>query len=230
MVNINLKVNLPPKEDPSKKPKKTVVINWGWWTWWAQKMEDLTDVEINNIQDWEVLSWDASSWKFVNSSTWVWDMQKNVYDTNNNWIVDKAEEIDDWNWNTASAVDIVDAINQKHEHSNKTLLDSLTDSWNWNKFLSDNWTYKELSDEKVAITSWWEPKYLDELMYEWDFDIDFLSEKVKLTRRELDIRWNYKESQEDVIIPDNVNAVVFGPEYIVNHTITVWQNSVFRII
>jgi len=48
-----------------------------------------------------------------------------------------------------------------------------------------------------------------------------LNEKVKLTRREGDIRWNYKENQEDVIIPDNVNAVVFGPEYIVNHTITV---------
>ena len=85
-------------------------------------------------------------------------------------------------------------------------------------------------DEKVAINIWKTPKYLWDLMYEWDFNIDLLNEKVKLTRREGDIRWNYKENQEDVIIPDNVNAVVFGPEYIVNHTITVWQNSVFRII
>lgn len=48
------------------------------------------------------------------------DMSKSTYDTNDNGIVDKAESIDDGNNNTASAIDIVSAVNLKHQQNTDT--------------------------------------------------------------------------------------------------------------
>ena len=53
------------------------------------------------------------------------DMLKTTYDTNNDGIVDKAEALDD-GVNTVSTTDAKDAVDKKHDHSNKALLDTYT--------------------------------------------------------------------------------------------------------
>jgi len=50
-------------------------------------------------------------------------MDKDTYDGDDNAIIDKAESIDDGAGNTASALDIKDAVTKKHETNKDTLLD-----------------------------------------------------------------------------------------------------------
>jgi len=76
---------------------------------------------------------DENIFYFYNDSNWVLlveelglgDMLKTVYDTDENGIVDKAESIDDGAGNTATASDIKDAVDKKHAHSNKAILDAI---------------------------------------------------------------------------------------------------------
>lgn len=71
-----------------------------------------------------------------NGSNWVkpygegtGDMLKSVYDTDEDGIVDKAETIDDGAGNSATAVDVKDAVDKKHTHANKTTLDLIEEAF-----------------------------------------------------------------------------------------------------
>lgn len=55
------------------------------------------------------------------------DMLKSIYDTNDNDIVDKAENIDDGAGNASTAADVKDTVDKKHIHNNKSELDLVTD-------------------------------------------------------------------------------------------------------
>jgi hypothetical protein len=54
------------------------------------------------------------------------DMLKSIYDTNDNGLVNGAETVDD-GINQSSAVDVKDAVDKKHNHSNQSELDLITD-------------------------------------------------------------------------------------------------------
>lgn len=54
------------------------------------------------------------------------DMEKDTYDTDEDSIIDKAESLDDGEGNTATASDVKDAVDKKHEHSNKDALDDVS--------------------------------------------------------------------------------------------------------
>lgn len=87
------------------------------------KFIDETDIGNNKIIQYEV---SGDKLKYINLPGGG-DMLKSVYDTDENEIVDKAESLDDGAGNTASASDTKDAVTKKHEHSNKTELDLVTD-------------------------------------------------------------------------------------------------------
>jgi hypothetical protein len=68
--------------------------------------------------------WNGSDWVDLGSKG-TGDMTKAVYDTDNDSIVDKAESIDDGTY-SATAQSIKNAVDNTHNHTNKTLLDSYT--------------------------------------------------------------------------------------------------------
>lgn len=98
---------------------------------------------------------DEAKFYFYNGSAWtdltiamgLGDMIKSTYDTDNDGIVDKAESVDDGAGNSASAVDIKDAVTKKHSnsldhaahsddqdltglvHSNRTVLDAIQEAF-----------------------------------------------------------------------------------------------------
>lgn len=106
-------------------------------------------------QDKKIAEYNGSTWDFTapslgmvvfvedevdiyayNDTTWVkpygegaGDMLKSVYDTDENGIVDKAETIDDGAGNSATAVDVKDAVAKKHEHANKATLDLIEEAF-----------------------------------------------------------------------------------------------------
>lgn len=57
------------------------------------------------------------------------DMLKSVYDIDESGIVDKAETIDDGEGNAATAADVKDAVDTKHDHANKTVLDLIEEAF-----------------------------------------------------------------------------------------------------
>jgi len=79
-----------------------------------------------NTTDNKYYGYDGSRWVELGLSGGPYgDMFKSVYDTDNDGIVDKAERIDDGTY-SATAQDIKDAVDKRHTHSNKALLDTYT--------------------------------------------------------------------------------------------------------
>jgi hypothetical protein len=80
---------------------------------------------------------DENKFYFYNNSTWtllfeelgLGDMLKSVYDADNDGIVDKAESVDDGEGNSSSAAELKDAVEKKHEHANKAVLDAIEESF-----------------------------------------------------------------------------------------------------
>jgi len=73
------------------------------------------------------LSNNGSTWNDIEAGTGSGDMLKSTYDIDEDGIVDKAETIDDGAGNSASASDVKDAVDKKHEHTNKAQLDLISD-------------------------------------------------------------------------------------------------------
>jgi len=91
----------------------------------------------------------------------------------------------------------------------------------------------ESLDEKVAMKSWDPAKYLEDLIdddyIKSDWNVIYVNDIYWRLRD--DIRYNQNQSNWDYTIPDNTNAMVVWPYTIRDwDTITIWNNSVFKII
>ncbi len=109
------------------------------WKFDAPKVGTLIYVVDEN----KFYQYNGSAWVLLFEELGLGDMLKSTYDVNANNIVDKAESIDDGAGNTASAVDLKDAVTKKHSnsldhaagsdnqdltglvHSNRTILDAM---------------------------------------------------------------------------------------------------------
>ncbi|MFH0805952.1 MAG: DUF2793 domain-containing protein [Patescibacteria group bacterium] len=69
--------------------------------------------------------YNGSVWNLFIEELGLGDMLKSVYDADANGIVDKAETIDDGTGNSATAIDVKDAVTKKHTHVNKAILDAI---------------------------------------------------------------------------------------------------------
>ena len=75
----------------------------------------------NSPSDNQILTYDVATGKFTwESQAGGGDMAKATYDTDDDGIVDKAETIDDGAGNSASAVDVKDAVTKKHSQNTDT--------------------------------------------------------------------------------------------------------------
>jgi hypothetical protein len=83
------------------------------WKFDAPKVGTLTYVVDEN----KFYQYNGSAWVILFEELGLGDMLKSTYDVNANNIVDKAESIDDGAGNTASAVDLKDAVTKKHSNS-----------------------------------------------------------------------------------------------------------------
>ena len=151
---------------------------------WAEvnnihNLNDIEDINIVDVQNDNIIKYNSNSSKWENANLpWWWDMLKSTYDTDNDWIVDDSDKLNNQEWSyyldranhtwtqTASTIsdfdtevsnntDVSDNTSARHTHSNKTVLDNITDWWAWDKYLSDDWSYKTLtnnSDEYVKIS------------------------------------------------------------------------------
>ena len=71
----------------------------------------------------------GSVWTDLTIAMGLGDMLKSTYDTDTDGIVDKAETIDDGAGNSASAIDVKDAVTKKHSHTNQSTLDLITSAF-----------------------------------------------------------------------------------------------------
>lgn len=78
---------------------------------------------LTYIEDESVFYVYGTAWTLLFEELGLGDMLKSVYDTDADGIVDKAETIDDGAGNSATAADVKDAVDKKHAHSNKAILD-----------------------------------------------------------------------------------------------------------
>lgn len=79
--------------------------------------------------DSKVLTYDEDNDKFILAAIGIASgaMPKSVYDIDDDGIVDKSESVDDGKGNSSTAAEVADTVTKKHEHSNKTELDKVTD-------------------------------------------------------------------------------------------------------
>jgi hypothetical protein len=105
--------------------------------WWVNKQAELWDLPISTATQ-TVLDWKSS-----------------ISHTHT------ASNITDFDVEVGNNTDVRANTTARHTHSNKTLLDAITNSWPWTNFLADDGTYKAVSSwsstldwlTDVAITS-----------------------------------------------------------------------------
>jgi len=107
---------------------------------------------INNIEQVIWLEWDYNfaDKNHTHTKSDITDFEHTHSSDDIEWLDDAISNNDDVRANTDA----------RHTHSNKDVLDNITDEWDWTKFLSDDWTYKEVEWWNVEASDLNTRKYL----------------------------------------------------------------------
>lgn len=169
-------------------------MNWQWAydNWTAYEIDDWVSYDWSSYICTQAWTWnlptDIAFWDIF-AQAWEWDMNKSVYDTNDNWVVDDsdvpANAISDKILLSEQNTEIADSINEQLDYWFISWLDS------WDYWSADTWLWT------FTVLRWWTWR-INWKLITWAWDVAW-SKTISLNLWEtvfvyIDANWDIQSS------------------------------------
>ena len=189
---------------------------------WKEIIVD--DIATNtDLQSWldnkadKITGWTENNFVAIDNQWNIKDSWKKASDFAETNHTHTSWDITDFDSAVSNNSDVQENTNNRHNHSNKTVLDNIIDSGSWDEFLSDDWNYKKV----VTSVNWkdWEVLLTKEDVWLWNVDntSDLDKPISTATQNALDLK------ADITYVDDTFSNVRWYKNFIINWKFDIWQ-------